>query len=735
MTSRICSVALPVPLRRSFDYLIPAHLNVSPCSRVEVPWGKSFKLGLVLEIKQESDFPLEKLKPVKQVLDSKPLLPNKLFELLNWSASYYQHSIGDVFTQALPILLRQGEIPELKATEVWQATELGQQTDPESLKRATKQQKALILLNTKPRTSTELKQADISTTILNSLKEKQLIEKATLAQAINLSWQNEFTLLQEKPQLNKEQAVAISAVNNRTSDFACYLLEGVTGSGKTEVYLNLMEPILKQGKQALILVPEIGLTPQTIQRFKSRFNVPIYMVHSGLNNRERLDTWVHARQGSAAIVLGTRSAIFTPLKNPGIIILDEEHDSSFKQQDTFRYHARDLAVIRAHREGLPIILGSATPSLETLQNAKSGKYHHLVLSQRAGTSQLARHYLQDIKDIRLESGLSPQLIELMKKHLNAGNQVMLFLNRRGYAPALMCHECGWLAHCQRCDAYYTVHQGDNRLVCHHCGSQRAITPQCGDCGSTQMVGAGVGTEQLEQTLNRLLPDYPTVRIDRDSTRRKGSLEGYLDDIHQGKYKILIGTQMLAKGHHFPDVTLVALLDVDSALFSSDFRAAEKLAQLFIQVAGRAGRASKPGQVVLQTHHPEHYLLQDLVNNGYQHFADSALVEREEAALPPFAFQALIRAEAPNQKSTEQFLNQVQGILSGYTQLYPDIWLLGPMPAQMERRAGKYRMQLLVQAPNRALIAGLFNSCLSQVEALPESRKVRWSLDVEPTDFI
>lgn len=448
------------------------------------------------------------------------------------------------------------------------------------------------------------------------------VEKKPKVQA----WSEELENHDDKPRINEEQAVAIATVNSNTH-FGCYLLEGVTGSGKTEVYLNLIKPILEAGKQALVLVPEIGLTPQTINRFRKRFNLTVEVIHSGLNETERLNAWLSAKEKQSGIVIGTRSALLTPFENLGIIIVDEEHDSSYKQQDSLRYHARDVAIMRAHKEDIPIVLGSATPCFETLQNALSGKYHHLILSQRAGNATPATHKVLDIKGLYLEGGLSAPLIAEMRKHLDAGNQVMLFLNRRGFSPALMCHECGWIADCKRCDAYYTYHQNSNEMRCHHCGSQRPVVNRCQGCGSTQLVTVGVGTEQLEQQLESLFPEFKTIRIDRDSTRRKGSLETALETIRNNKVQILIGTQMLAKGHHFPDVTLVALLDVDGSLFSSDFRASERLAQLFIQVAGRAGRASKPGEVLLQTHHPEHPLLQALLYKDYRHFAQTALQEK------------------------------------------------------------------------------------------------------------
>lgn len=496
----------------------------------------------------------------------------------------------------------------------------------------------------------------------------------------------------------------------------------------------MIKPILERGQQALVLVPEIGLTPQTINRFRKRFNVPIEVIHSGLNDTERLNAWLSARDKVAGIVIGTRSALLTPFADLGIIIVDEEHDTSYKQQDSLRYHARDVAVMRANKEQIPIILGSATPSIETLQNALAGKYHHLILSQRAGLAVPTTNKVIDVKGQFLEAGLSAPLIAELRRHLEADNQVMLFLNRRGFSPALMCHECGWTAECHRCDAYYTYHQSSNEIRCHHCGSQRPIVHQCEGCGSHQLVTVGVGTEQLEAQLESLFPEYNTIRIDRDSTRRKGSLEAALNAIKNNEYQILIGTQMLAKGHHFPNVTLVALLDVDGSLYSSDFRASERLAQLFIQVAGRAGRASKPGEVLLQTHHPEHPLLQSLLHKDYRHFAETVIEERKLAQLPPFSFLTLVRAEANNSNDVETFLRQVRYSLEAHPLFDNACMVLGPTPAPIAKRAGKARWQLMLQVPSRPQMQKIITAAKPVIAQLPLAKKVRWSLDIEPQDL-
>ncbi|UXI01487.1 primosomal protein N' [Photobacterium sp. TY1-4] len=730
MASKIARVALPVPLDKQFDYLIKPDQAPVVGARVRVPFGRQQLVGVVVALTDQSDFPLNQLKGISAVLDHAPLWPDSLFELLRWASSYYQYPLGDTLANAMPTLLRKGREASPASLKVWQLTDAGR--DQPLPTRAPRQAQVLNLLRNDRWSHEALLGEEISAAILKTLSDKGWIE-ACEARPPQRAWTDDFAITEEKPRLNDEQALAVASVNANPG-FGCYLLEGVTGSGKTEVYLNLLEPVLAAGKQALILVPEIGLTPQTINRFRRRFNVPLQTVHSGLNDTERLSAWLAGRDNQAGIIIGTRSALFTPCHNLGIIIVDEEHDASYKQQDSLRYHARDLAVMRASKENIPIILGSATPALESLHNANTGKYHHLTLTRRAGNARQARHGVLDVKGLYLEAGLSAPLIAQMRKHLEAGNQVMLFLNRRGFAPAIMCHACGWLAECQRCDAYYTFHQQSGELRCHHCATQRPVMPQCHQCGSTQLHAVGVGTEQLEQQLATLFPDYKTVRIDRDSTRRKGSLENYLEAIRNNEYQILIGTQMLAKGHHFPDVTLVGLIDVDSALFSNDFRASERLAQLFIQVAGRAGRASKPGEVLLQTHHPEHALLQALLHQGYDAFARSALTERKQAWLPPFTYLALFRAEANSSEQTEQFLQQVRGIFETsplYDQYTP---VLGPNPAPLARRAGRYRWQLLLQAPDRKTLQRMLTVAKPAIQMLPLARKVRWSIDVEPQDL-
>ena len=727
----ILRIAIPTPLRRVFDYLAPGDGPVpAPGMRVRVPFGRGEAVGLVLGLADTSEVPADKLKPALAVLDSRPLFPSSLMQLLQFAADYYHHPIGEAAELMLPVALREGAEAVRKPLWRWRVSDAGLALDLNALKRAPRQASALALLRRHGEGVDEalLRAEDVDGATLKALAAKGLARREDASPDFDPAQ----AVRETPPELHPEQAAAVAAVR-ASSGFASFLLDGVTGSGKTEVYLRLVADCVAAGKQALVLVPEIGLTPQTVQRFEARFAAPIAVLHSGLADGERLDAWLRARDGEAAIVLGTRSALFTPLKNPGLILIDEEHDLSYKQQDGLRYSARDLALVRARLEQVPVVLGSATPALESLQLAKIGRHQHLLLPTRAGKAQPPTIRLLDVRKLPLDEGLSGPLRERMREHLDAGGQVLLFLNRRGFAPVLMCHACGWLSECKRCDARYTLHQDPRQLRCHHCDSVRPVPARCPDCGEASLIPVGLGTERLEARLADYFPDVGIVRIDRDSTRRKDALREHLEGIHSGRYRILVGTQMLAKGHHFPGVTLVALPDVDSALFSSDFRAPERLAQLLTQVAGRAGRAERAGEVVLQTHQPDHPLLITLLRQGYPGFARDALIEREQALMPPFRHLALLRAEAPAKDEALNFLAEARQLAR---ELKPaDVGVLGPAPAPMERRAGRYRAQLLFDAGERRALHHLLDALMPRLETLKSGRRVRWSLDVDPQEML
>ncbi|MGO2010504.1 MAG: primosomal protein N' [Pseudoalteromonas sp.] len=719
-------VAIKVPLHRTFDYKIDEQQPpLTPGMRVTVSFGNQKKVAVVLALKNTTDVPDNKIKQIIEVIDDQPILSTQHLDLLKFTARYYCYPLGETIHIALPAALRQGQCADKTSISMVSLSEKGEKLP--SLKAKTQLNLLKQLANSGKSSLTELKALGFTKKTIDSLVTKGLIEQSI---EYDNQWQQVAPTIGTKPTLNKEQAVACTSIN-QSSGFNSFLLEGVTGSGKTEVYLQCLENVLQRGDQALVLVPEIGLTPQTVNRFRRRFpDTPIMLWHSALTDNERLQTWRFCEKGSCAIVIGTRSSIFLPFLKLGMIVVDEEHDSSFKQQDTLRYHARDLAAYRAYRHKIPLILGSATPAFETLHKALNNKYQLLSLTERAQTSTDNQFQLIDMKSQPDQAGIAHASLAFMRQHLARGKQVMVFLNRRGFAPTLICHECGWLSECSRCSTSATFHKAIGQMICHHCGEQNNVPHQCPDCGSTQIFPNGKGTEQIEEFLMTEFPETPISRIDRDSTRRKGSLEKALDDINQGGARLLVGTQMLAKGHHFADVSLVLILDVDSGLYSCDFRATEHLAQLVTQVAGRAGRSGEPGQVLLQTHFPEHPLLQDLVNNGYQDFARFALQERNDAELPPVTNMAIVRAEGHNIKQVVDFLTDlvpVQGV-SG-------IQLLGPIPAPLERVAGKFRFQLHIQAHDRPLLHQYLAQMVDYLSTNKLAQKVRWSLDVDPIDMI
>jgi primosomal protein N' (replication factor Y) len=728
----IIRVAVPSPLRRTFDYLIPENLLATAPQRgcrVAVPFGKREVIGLVIECPDSSDFAMEKLKPISAVIDRQPLLPESLFKLFIWAANYYQHPIGDALFSTLPVRLRSGSaLPEIEIAN-WRATTLGKGLGPDSLKRSPRQKALMEELLAQPLISQESLLETHSRAALKQLVEKELIELVMQKpQPVALD-----NLLREQPlQLHQSQQKAMDAIE--IHGFNSWLLDGVTGSGKTEIYLQAIEKILRYGRQALILIPEISLTPQTEKRFRDRFNVPLVTLHSGLTDKARLEAWARAKSGDAQIILGTRSAIFTPLKDPGLIILDEEHDQSYKQQEGFRYSARDLAVIRAKQENIPIILGSATPSLESLNNCNKQRYQHLVLDTRAGNALQPDWQVVDLKTENLECGIGQSTLTAIRETLNKKQQVLVFLNRRGFAPTLLCHQCGWVAECRSCDARLTVHRGRGRLICHHCNYQQRTVHQCPSCQGRELIAAGEGTERSEAWLQETFPKTPVLRVDRDSTRNKGAMQKVFDTANSGEPCILVGTQMLAKGHHFANITLVVVLDADSGLFSADFRSHERMGQLLVQVAGRSGRGSTAGKVILQTHQPEHPLLQLLINQGYSQFAKLLLDQRQLTQLPPFNQMAIIRAESNNPNQAETFLRAARGLAETLAPPSPNLGCLGPLPALMEKRAGRFRFLLQLSGQRRGDLQQLLSALCPQLERLPEARQVRWSIDVDPQEL-
>ncbi|MEB3767011.1 primosomal protein N' [Acinetobacter sp. MD2] len=724
-------VAVPVHLYDCFDYVVTEaqYQQASVGARVAVSFGRQNLVGIITE-KLAPDAPIDprfQLKPIQALLDETSLLDTQMLKLLIWSAQYYLFPIGEVLHSAFPTLLRQGKPYDLLA-HTWHLIDFDAEA---KLKSSIPQQEAYKILKLQPQGTLEsiLNLSGIQTKTLRTLEKKGIV-KYELA---NQNFSPEPLQLSQMPlKANEDQQSAIHKILKAQHQFKGFLLDGVTGSGKTEVYLQVMHEVLKQGKQVLVLVPEIGLTPQTIARFQSRFHVHIALLHSGLNDAKRLQAWQHAQTGKASIILGTRSAIYTPLLHLGLIILDEEHDLSFKQQDSFRYHARDVALYRAYLHQCPIILGSATPSIDSYALVEQGKLTHLELNQRAGNAHLPKVHLLDLKTARKQQGISQILIEQIEKRLQRKEQVLIFLNRRGYAPVLICEQCAWQANCPHCDARFTLHlKPYQHLHCHHCGLIQRIPDACPQCNHTQLKPLGMGTAKIEESLQALFPDFPVLRVDRDSTSKVGSWQKINDQIHQSQPLILLGTQMLAKGHHFPYVTLVAILDIDSGLLSVDFRATERTAQLIVQVSGRAGRGEHKGEVYLQSLRPDHPLFTTLINKDYRSFAMQTLKERQLAQMPPFRYAALVRSQARSSEQNQDYLQQLVQQLKTISNNEIDIW--GPIPAPMERKANRHHAHVLLLAHNRARLHYYLRSWwCDAIKTLPSGMKL--SIDIDPQEL-
>ena len=528
-----------------------------------------------------------------------------------------------------------------------------------------------------------------------------------------------------------QQAAVLERLQSALGRFGAFLLHGVTGSGKTEVYLHLIARVLERGGQALVLVPEISLTPQLEAHFRAAFpDTRLALMHSALEDVARTSAWLEAARGEAGIVLGTRLAVLAPIPRLALIVVDEEHDPSFKQQEGLRYSARDASVYRAKLAGCPVVLGTATPSLETWHNARAGRYEKLELPERASPgAQLPKVRTVDLRREAPDQGFAPSLLKAIEARLSAGEQSLVFINRRGYAPVLACEACGWAAGCARCTARMVLHAADRRLRCHHCGAQDAIPPACPTCGNVDLRPMGRGTQRIEETLAARFPRARIVRIDRDSARRRAELSRTLEGVRQGNADILVGTQLLAKGHDFPGLTLVGVLNADTALVSTDYRAAERLFAVLSQVAGRAGRRERPGEVLVQTRYPEHPLFRALAGHDFAGFAESQLAERKSAGFAPFVFEAALRAEAAKLDAALRFLRDaVQR-----TAPVPEVRCYDPVPHVITRRAGYERAQVLIQSPSRPALQG-FLASLSRVLFEKPQHEVRWHLDVDPIEF-
>ncbi|WP_158880509.1 primosomal protein N' [Rhodanobacter sp. L36] len=720
----VLRIALPVPLPTLFDYLPPETGAAGVGSRIWVPFGRGKLVGVVVAIDVETSVDNRRLKRALRLLDDEPLFDTELMQTLAWAADYWLGAPGEAYANALPLALREARPLPAIGDEFWTLTTAGQSAHDAGSRRGGSG--ALLAVLAKG----PLDAAELTDRLPGWRAAARRLAEAGLLERSERPSSPRVSSMSSAPLLSDEQRNAVAAVAESLGAFQPYLLDGVTGSGKTEVYLALIEQVLARGRQALLLVPEIGLAPQTVRRLRDRLGVGVEVLHSNLSEGDRTRAWLRARSGDARVILGTRSAIFTPLPQAGLIIVDEEHDGAYKQQDGFRYHARDLAIVRARALNIPVLLGSGTPSLESLANAESGRYRTLHLRARPGAIRPPQVEIIDMRAQRLDHGMSPALLEAVADTIARGEQAMVFRNRRGYAPVLLCHNCGWHADCPRCDRPLTLHAGRRQLICHHCDYRQRPPTTCPTCGANDLKPQGQGTERLEEALVAQFPQVPVLRVDRETTRRRDSFETLLATLQDHQPTVLVGTQMLAKGHDLPNLTLVAIVGVDEGLHSVDFRAGERLAQLVVQVAGRAGRARKPGRVLLQTHQPEHPLLRGLLARGYAAAARELLAERHQSQLPPYSHQVLLRAEAPLREHVDGFLTDAHAALPNLTSLQ----IAGPMPAPMPLRAGRHRGQLLLEADSRATLHGMLRTWQLALTALPSARRVRWSLDVDPIDL-
>ncbi|MHC8441553.1 MAG: replication restart helicase PriA [Candidatus Eutrophobiaceae bacterium] len=664
-------VAVNVPLRKSFDYLLPPELlanDLKPGTRVAVPFGAKELVGMVLSRKTHSDVDPDKIKPISAALDECPLFNARHLALLQWGSDYYHHPLGETIFQTLPSPLKKcTQLPNLAQTH----------------------------------TKTEYHDDGIC--------------------------------------LNARQQSALEEILASLDQWQPFLLHGVTGSGKTEVYLRAMEATLRRQRQVLVLLPEIALTPQTLARFEKCFTTHVAVIHSGLSPKQRLSSWLKAAHGEAAIVLGTRSAVWTPLLRPGLFIVDEEHDSSFKQSNNFCrasrfcYSARDVALLRAKRDNCPIILGSATPSLESLHNVRRRHFRKLNLPERSGTAKPAHCIIVDLRNQAMQGALSTTLLAAIRQELAKGNQVLLFRNRRGYSVKRLCHACGTSLQCAACNHPYTWHKRKSKLICHRCSAQIDSPETCTACGSDALIDIGHGTERIEESLWKEFPEHQVLRIDLDTAKDEREIRQRLQQIMDGKADIIVGTQMLAKGHHFPYITLTGILDADQGLYSDDYRSAERMLQLLVQVAGRSGRGTREGKVIVQTHCPEHPLLRGLIDADYALLAKDLLRERESACLPPYSFHALLHASSTNAQNAHGFLERAcQSIPAAARR---DTLLLGPVNAPVEKHDGRYRMQLLMQSSLRKHLHKCIAALIEALETSSKVRDIRWCIDVDPQDML
>ena len=708
----VIRVAVSKPIDTVFDYEVPQHIPCpNPGVRVRVPFGRSETIGLCLGVSKKTA--IKDLKSILEIIDDRPLFSKTELEMRSWLSSYYHYPFGETLFSTIPSEIKKGKPLSLNESEYWIASP----ENPPS-KRAQKQRVLYDFIRDRQGASSkEIKDSGFSTNIFRTLRNGKMIRSAEPP--------NPGTHEKNRHQLNQEQQSAFEKFRSSKESYKCYLLEGITGSGKTEVYLQAMESIVAAGKEVLVLVPEISLTPQTFQRFSARFP-RTGLIHSGLSSHNILQTWLKCREGKITCLVGTRSAVFAPLQNLGLIIVDEEHDSSYKQQEGLKYSARDVAVKRANQLNIPIILGSATPSIESINNVDRGKYSLLSLKKRANDLPLPVQQIVDMASQKMTGGFALKTIDTIKKHLTNGNQVMVFINKRGFSRTQFCTNCGWRASCVRCETKTTKHINPDRMVCHYCGWQEKVRTQCPECRQEKLIALGLGTQKLESSLINLFPEFPVYRIDRDSARNAKQFENLLEQINSEQPCLLVGTQMLSKGHDFRNLTLVVIMEADAGFNAIDFRGPEKTAQQIVQVSGRSGRHRQTGEILFQSYQTSNSALVDLLENGYKNFAQNELKIREKMKFPPFSSMAIIRAEALNPKAPNDLLKSINQRLTEYQ-------TLGPAPAIIRKVLNRYRYQLMVLCSSKHnLDKALF--VVKEFMNKNRQRGVRLSIDVDPIEI-
>lgn len=731
---KIVQVAVFAPLRSTFDYVFDSdndeNLDIKIGTRVRVSLRNSKRIGIVVSFSRFDVTCRRKLKDILEVIDNKPIVSRKMLALASWAASYYHHPLGEVISLMLPSKMRKGDRVPVSKSYIWNVSQAGRDALEARTVNGARQLELLQFLASSPNNVLETFQ---SLTFSWQAPLRKLVEKGWVTKSTSKATDGEAIIVKSKVTLNSEQMNAKSIIERNLGKFRPIVLYGVTGSGKTEVYFEVMQTVILSGKQVLFLLPEIALTKHLISRFRERFGCQVALLHSARSNSERISAWQDCLSGRVSILLGTRSAVWFDLPNLGVIIVDEEHDSAYKQYDGFKYSARDIAIVRAKKNSIPIILGSATPSFETLANVKSGKYDVIKLLDRPSALVDTSAKILDVRGSSLKSGLSNMLIERMRHHLDLGQQVVLFLNRRGYAPLLICRDCGDIRSCYRCDAYLVYYKSRKILSCHHCGYKISLAKISACCDGQNMEPIGLGTESIEEEIKQQFPNKNVVRVDRDSVKSGDSFEIILRSIEEKKVDIVIGTQMISKGLDFENVTLVGVVDADSRLYSIDFRAEERLAQLLIQVTGRAGRGGKAGEMVLQTHRPDNPVLRRVIDEGYETYSNLALAERELAQLPPYVSMVIIRAESQQVSRPKSFLLGVKKLLEKDSD--GKLKVTDPIPALMAQRAGRHRYLLVIRVMKKSDIHNFIQSTIPDIENLARKIKLRWTIDVDPHDTL